>query len=120
MSEEQEDMKTFKAPRVEVTVTKQYNLSVAGKSLGTFSEVGELCGMKQLIAQDGNSVVIDCPNQFEEIIATLFSNRESESFKASVMKASPAIVAAMQKAIDEYKAKKEAPPEEETQEGESE
>lgn len=118
MSEENEGMKTFKAPRVEVTVTKQYTLSIAGRVLGTFREVGELCGMKQLISnEDGNSVVIDCPSKFEEFIIDMLTGTESEPFKASVMKASPSIVAAMQKAIDEYKSKKETKTGDETPEG---
>ena len=100
-----EDLKTFKAPKVEVTVSKQYEISIAGKSLGTFTEAGELCGMKQLNGESG-TVVIDCPSHFEEILATLFSG-DSEPFKASVMKASPDIIHAMQKAIEDARKQRE-------------
>jgi len=105
MSEEQ-DLRTFRAPRIDVRVEKQYILSVAGDELGRFREVDEMCGMKELTGPKG-TVILDCPDKLTEVLATLFATGESESFKASVMKASPSIIAAMQEAVDKAKAERE-------------
>lgn len=97
----EEELKTFKMPKVDVKVEKTYSISIAGKSLGRFREVGEFCGMKQLTGPDG-SIVIDCPSGMEEIIQTLLvAGEEPEPFKAGVVKASPAIVGAMQAIIED-------------------
>jgi hypothetical protein len=98
----EEEFRAFKMPKVDVKVEKIYSLSIAGKSLGRFREVGKgLCGMKQLTGPDG-SIVIDCPTGMDEIIQTLLvAEEEMEPFKAGVVKASPAIVGAMQAIIED-------------------
>jgi len=57
--------------------------------------------MKQLTGPDGG-IVIDCPAGMDDIIQALLATGEaSEPFKAGVVKASPAIIGAMQAAVEE-------------------
>ena len=98
-----ENLKTMKAPVVEVRVEKRYIVSVAGMKLGSFREADTMCNMKQLVGSEG-TLVIDVPSSLDEVLATLFAAGQSEPFKAAVIKASPAIIQAMQDAINAMKA----------------
>ena len=109
MNKEQEDLKTFKAPVVEVKIEKTYTISVADRSLGTFTEAGEMCGMKQLTGPNG-TIVIDTPVGFEDILSHIF-NSSSESFRTGIIKASPLIIESMKKIINEHKASLKKPKE---------
>jgi hypothetical protein len=103
-----EDLKRFKqTPVVEVRVEKQYIVSIAGKKVGEFRETGELCGMKQLTGKAG-ILVIDCPDQMGEILATIFaSNERGEPFKAGIIKASPDLILKMKEITAAAKAEHE-------------
>ena len=101
MSETKEDLKTFRAPKVEVKITKSYSLSYTGTELGVFEEKGELCGMKQLDGLTG-MVVINSPSTFKEIIDTMFDKNEV-TFSAEILKASPSIIQTMQKSLEAAK-----------------
>ena len=108
MSNENENdapkMKTMDAPQVEIKLEKRYRVKVAGKQLSdAFREVNTMCGMKQLVGEKGDVVVVDVPDKFEEILASLFAGEEDKFIDATLIKASPSILKEMQKAIREAK-----------------
>jgi len=105
-----EDMKSMKAPKIEVRAERRYVIRVAGTELSSrFKEVGQMCGLKQLIDEDGRVMVVDTPNDFMDIVSAILGDGKDEFATVGLIKASPQLIEEIQAAVEAAKSADEEP-----------
>ena len=93
-------MKSMKAPKIEIRAEMRYVVRVAGKEMESrYRQVGEMCGMKELRDERGCCIVVDTPDEFGEVLNRLFGTEEYT--KVSLIKASPQVIEEMEEIIAE-------------------
>jgi len=96
------EMKSMKAPQIEICAETHYSVRVAGRTLkGSFREVKEMCGMKQLVNERGEAMVVDVPDDFMNVINQLLNTKEY--IKVSLIKAAPHLIDEMKSAVSDAK-----------------
>ena len=104
-----EEMKSMKAPKIEIRVERRYVVRVAGRELRSrFKETDQMSGLKELKDDSGLVMVIDTSDDFMDIINTILGN-DGEYVKVSLIKAAPLLIDEIQEIIKAAKTEGEQP-----------
>jgi len=104
-----EDMKTMKAPKLEIRAETRYVVRVGGREMrARFRQTNEMCGMKQLVDERGRVMVVDVPDALMDVLSKVLG-RDDEYIKVSLIKASDEVTNEIRTLIAEAKAELDEP-----------